>query len=261
MFKNWFPESQDLLPLTWWKQHPIYLSTILAIGGVASMVLFAIVGFEAMSHFMFSFESAFQQGKLWTPFTYAFVNAPGIWTVIGCYLLWRFGEEVERHFGRRIFVKLLLVLLVVAPIAVTLLHLVGLRGMMCAGIMEIEFGVFIAFATLLPRAGINIFIATIDAWILAAIIVGVNALSCIAARDWGSLILLVTTVGSAYVFIRYQKGEIKLPTFIKILPDEPKQEKRTSAVIDEILDKISQNGFDSITPEERAILDDASKKK
>lgn len=261
MFKTWFPESQDMLPLTWWKQRPIYLATIIAIIGAASMVVFAILGYEVIGHLVFSFEAAFQKWKLWTPFTYAFANAPDIWTLLGCYLLWRFGEEVERHFGRRIFVKLILVLLFVAPIAITLLHLVGFKGMMCIGIMRIEFGVFVAFATLLPRAGVNIFIATVDAWILAAIFVGVSALSSIAARDWGSLMLLLATVGSAYVFIRYQKGEIKLPTIIKILPDEPKQEKKSTGVIDEILDKISREGIDSLSDKERSILDSACDKK
>ncbi|MEQ1840856.1 MAG: hypothetical protein ABL994_10630, partial [Verrucomicrobiales bacterium] len=70
MFKSWLPESKDMLPLTWWKQHPVYLSAILALAGAISMVVFAILGPGLMSHLVFSFESAFQQWRLWTPLTY-----------------------------------------------------------------------------------------------------------------------------------------------------------------------------------------------
>lgn len=261
MFKSWFPESRDMLPLTWWKQHPIYLSAILAIVGAVSMVVYAVLGFDVILNLVFSFDSAFKEWHIWTPFTYAFANPPSIWTVLGCYLLWRFGEAVERHFGRLIFVKLLLLLLIISPIAITLLHLVGFQGLSCAGMMELEFGVFMAFATLYPRAKINLIILTLDAWVLAVIFVGVSALSSISGRDWGSLILLAANVGSAYAFIRYQKGDYRFPTIIKIIR-EPKEPTKTSVSrIDEILDKISRDGIDSITAEERSILDKASGQK
>ncbi len=261
MIEKWLPESNDMLPLTWWKQHPVFLSAILAIGGALSMVIFAIFGFEVMNHLVFSVASAFGDWHLWTPFTYVIVNPPSIWIAIGCFLLWRFGEAVERHFGRRIFVKLLLLLLIVSPVVTTLLYFVGFEGVSCMGMMELEFGVFIAFATLYPRAKINIFIASIDAWVLAAIIVSISALSTIAARDWASLILLTANVGSAYLFIRYQKGELQLPSFltIKILPDNVP--KIAEGNIDEILDKINRGGLQSLSEEEREFLERAGRKK
>ncbi len=275
MFKSWFPESNDMLPLTWWKQHPVYLSAILALAGAVSMVLVAVLGLGLMSQLVFSFESAFQQWRLWTPLTYVVFNPPSLWTLLGCYLLWRFGESVERHFGRRIFVKLLLVLLAISPLTITFLYLVGYRGMSCAGIIQLEFGVFIAFATVYPRAQINLLIVTIYAWVLAAIFVGINALQCLAARDWASLILLLTNVGAAYLYIRYQKGEFQLPSIpkVKILPDakgpvktsdSKKSAQKTvgaAPTVDEILDKISSHGIQSLTAEERRILSKASEGK
>lgn len=258
MFNSWLPESQDRLPLTWWKQHPVYLAAILALAGVASMIVTAVLGYDLIAHFVFTFDSAFRQFHFWTPLTYVFVNPPSLWLVIGCYLLWNFGEAVERHLGRRSFVSLLLLLLFVSPLVITLFGLAGLRGFSCAGLMQLEFGVFIAFATLYPRAKISLIIVTIDAWVMAAIFVGINVLGSLAARDWASLLLLTANVSTAYAYIRYEKGELKLPSIPKPAPKSNKPTKSKTPAVDDILDKISRHGMQSLTAEERRILDQAS---
>lgn len=271
MFDSWLPESKDHLPLTWWKTHPIYLAAVIALAAAASMIIYAVAGGGVMeTWFAFSFPAAFQQWHVWTPLTYVLVNPPSLWTLLGCYLLWSFGEAVERHLGRRAFVRLLLVLLLSSPVLITLLHLAGVRSMACAGVMQLEFGVFIAFATLYPHAKINIIILSFDAWVLAAIIVGISALQCLAARDWTSLLLLATNVGAAYAFIRFEKGELKLPSMpkrqFKNTPARPARSvakparpaKPQGPSVDDILDKISHQGMQSLTPEERRILDAAS---
>lgn len=279
MFDSFLPDSKDHLPLTWWKQRPIYLAAFIAMAAVASMIVFAILGPTLMvSWFAFSMD-ALQDWKLWTPATYALVNAPGIWPLVGCFMLWRFGEEVERHLGRRIFVSLLLVLLFSSPVMHTLLHFAGFRGPGAAGITNLNFAVFVAFATLYPRAKLNMLIVTVDAWLLAAIFVGINALQLIAFRAWIPLLLLVVNVGAAFLFIRYQKGELRLPSFAFLKPRPkpravrnpggsrspgtavaaPKGGGKKAPTVDDILDKISRHGMHSLTTEERRILDKASK--
>ena len=54
MFNSWLPESQDNLPLTWWKQHPVYLAAIIALVGAASMALTAVLGFEGAPWLIFT---------------------------------------------------------------------------------------------------------------------------------------------------------------------------------------------------------------
>lgn len=259
MFNSWLPESKDRLPLTWWKQHPVYLAAVIALVGAASMVLTAVLGYDLMGHFVFTYESAFRQLHLWTPLTYIFVNPPSLWTLIGCFLLWNFGEAVERHLGRRAFVRMLLLLLLVSPLVITLFSLFGSRGLACMGIMQLEFGVFIAFATLYPHAKLNVIILTIDAWVLAAVFVGINALVSLANRDWSSLLLLAANVGTAYAFIRFETGALELPSLPKRTSQAKKPAKKSSTpTVDDILDKISHQGMQSLTAEERRILDQAS---
>ncbi|MDZ4288658.1 MAG: rhomboid family intramembrane serine protease [Prosthecobacter sp.] len=274
---TWFRESQDHLPLTWWKGHPVYLSAILALAGVASMILTAIIGYDLLGILVFSYDNLMHRFFLWTPLTYALVNPPDLWLVLGCFLLWRFGEAVERHLGRRAFVRLVVLLLVALPILILLLGFAGMRGQVLLGMNHLQFGVFLAFATLYPRAQISLIIATIEVWILAAIIVGIYALGALASRNWASLLMLATECAVAYGFIRYEQGQLQWPALSSLIPrTKPQRQDRSllptrpakakkarTAVreqsdVDEILDKISREGMHSLTAEERIILERAS---
>ncbi|WP_395751312.1 rhomboid family intramembrane serine protease [Prosthecobacter sp.] len=268
MFNSWLPESKDHLPLTWWKTNPVYLSAIVALVGAASMVVYAILGVGVMERFCaFTFNIAFRDWHVWTVLTYPLVNPPSLWTLFGCYLLWNFGEAVERHLGRRAFVRLLLTLTLSSPVFLTIF---GLHNSACAGIQGIDFGTFIAFATLYPRAKISIIILTLDAWVLAAILVGVDVLSYLSMRSWVGILLLAANVGIAYAFIRYETGALRLPSLPKRVssPKGTQQPQKSSGTakssksstpsVDDILDKISHKGMQSLTAEERRILDKAS---
>ena len=277
---SWLPESKDHLPLTWWKGHPVYLSAAIALGGVASMILTTILmaaAPQAVSYLTFSF-SDLARLHLWAPLTYILVNPPSLWLLLGCFMFWRFGEAVERHLGRSSFVRLLVILLLVTPLLITVAGLMGSeRG--CAGMMEWEFGVFIAFAALYPRAQISLIFFTLEVWVLAAVFVGISALSAIANRDWISLMILTGQVGTAVAYIRYEQGLLafpRMPAFTDRSPparpqpaartrsgDAPVAQarpkvKKNSPAVDDILDKISRDGMQSLTAEERRILDQAS---
>ena len=74
-----------------------------------------------------------------------------------------------------------------------------------------------------------------------------------------SLLLLAANVGTAYVFIRFETGALKLPSLPKRSPQAKKAAKKSSTpTVDDILDKISHQGMQSLTAEERRILDKAS---
>jgi membrane associated rhomboid family serine protease len=280
----WFRESQDHLPLTWWKGHPIYLAAVLALAAFATMVLTAVLmamSPSTVAGLTFSYENVAHRLFLWTPVTYGLVNYPSLWLVLGCFFLWRFGEAVERHLGRAAFVRLVLLLLGAMPLVVFLLGLAGYRpDQGIAGVNHLQFGVFLAFATLYPRAQLSLLIATIEVWVLAAVIVGVYALIALASRDWVSLLMLGTELAVAYGFIRHEQGRLTWPRFQWLkkraapvrqkrernpgadLPAKPARSRRREAAaqpaVDDILEKISREGMHSLTPEERVILERAS---
>lgn len=279
---SWLPESKDHLPLTWWKGHPVYLSAAIALGGVASMILTTILmaaAPEAVGYLTFSF-SDLARLHLWAPVTYLLVNPPNLWLLLTCFMFWRFGEAVERHLGRSSFVRLLIILLLVTPLLITIAGLMG-SDRFCAGMMEWQFGVFIAFAALYPRAQLSLILFTIEVWVLAAVFVGISALSALANRDWITLMILAGQVGTAIAYIRYEQGVLTFPSMasfqgrpatrpkpaarsreeapVATATAKPKAKvKKNSPAVDDILDKISREGMHSLTPDERRILDQAS---
>jgi len=276
---SWLPESQDRLPLTWWKGQPIYLAAILAIAGVASMILTTILmaaGGDLMGRFVFSFANVVDRGWIWTPLTYVLVNPPSLWLLLTSYFLWRFGEQVERHLGRRVFVKLVTGLVVVTPLLLTLVGFIGLREWGAAGMMQMEFGVFLAFATLYPRAQVSLIFVTVEVWILAVAFVGVSALGNIATRNWAGLFVLAGEVLFAYGYMRYEQGHWTLPSLsllkrkprLRLLEDADVPRKRgrassapdagSEARVDAILEKIHHQGLQSLTDEERRVMQEAS---
>lgn len=262
MLDRLLPPSQDHLPLMWWRQHPVYLSAMLALAAMGSMVLTALLGPIIAGAMVFSYPRFFQDGHLWTPFTCLWMNPPSFWTVIGCLLLWNFGEAVERHIGRRAFARLLVLLWLAPLIVISVFGLLGIQGLVCAGVMALEFAIFIAFATLYPTAKVSLILVTLDAWLLAVIFVALNALGSLFARDWTSLVLLASTVGTAHLFIRHEKGELKLPSMPKAAAkrSQPPPKSVTSQVsVDDLLDKISREGLHSLTAQEREALEKASR--
>lgn len=274
----WFEESQDHLPLTWWKGKPIYLAAILALAGGASVILTALLGKSNAVYLEFSFANFFLHFWVWTPVTYVLLNGLSLWLILSCILLWMYGEGVERHLGRRAFARLVVALVAVSPLIISLLGLVGVRGLAAAGMQSLSFGVFVAFATLYPRAQISIIVITLEIWILAAVLVGVSALSALTAGietgNWAPLLMLAGNVGVAYGFVRYEQGRLKLPSLKTFIPTRaqparpaaraarsaprPKTAARTNLQVDDILDKISREGMHSLTAEERVILERAS---
>ncbi len=281
---EWFPSSKDHLPLTWWKQTPVYLAAVIAVGAVASMVLTALlaaVNEGILAYLYFTVGNVVEHWRIWTVLTYLLVNPPSLWFLLTAYLLYSFGEALERHLGRRSFVKLLLLLVLVSPALLGVLGFFGVRNWPAMGVSGLGFGVFIAFATLYPSAQISIIILTLEAWLMATIIVVVDALQCLAEHQWGQLFLLVGQVAVAMGYIRYEQGRLHLPSFdkLKLLrrppppalsslprPRRALPSKKQAPVIeaegldnvDAILDKISHQGMASLTDEEKRTLEKAS---
>lgn len=266
---SWLPESKDHIPLTWWKGNPIYLSVFIALAAVASMIITSVwmaVDQGSLSNLTFSYGS-WSSLHLWAPVTYLLVNPPNILFVLSCFFFYRFGEAVERHLGRRSFVKLFVILWAVSPFLVTL---AGWFGLMTAsvGVTALFMGVFVAFATLYPRVELSLIFFTVQVWILAAVIVGVNVLQYLAAQYWGGLFLLAGQIVTAIIYIRYEQGALSLPsmpTFRAPAPNpgpishrQPKAKPKFSPAVDDILEKISRDGMHSLTEEERLVLDQAS---
>jgi membrane associated rhomboid family serine protease len=267
-----YDTSDDHQPLLWLRGHPFYVAHLIVLVFVASLfATTALLAFNArglLSWLPFS-SALVLHGEIWRVLTYGFYNPPSLWFVVDMFMLAWFGRELERFFGRRIFLGLYGSLYLLSPLLFTALgvwqpmYLAGESG---------AFALFIAFATLYPDA---VMIFNILAKWVALILVGIYTLIHLSERNLMGLVSLWATTGWAFAFVRYQQGRIALPSFsrwwrsrsrttaesgatFRIDPPSPSKAK-AMAEVDALLDKIAQSGIHSLTPQERAKLERAAR--
>jgi membrane associated rhomboid family serine protease len=270
--------DRDHQPFTLWNGYPIYAATLLVVIHVAMLLVWTLVfafhRTELVLYFAFS-TTAVLHGWIWQPLTYALVHPPGsfmqtLWFAVEMYMLWTFGRELERFFGRRVFLQLYFLLALVTPAVMLLLSWIA--PLQTAGSQSLHFAIFVAFATLYPNA--QMLFGLTAKWI-AVILIAIGVVTSIAANDFLGIILLAASVGTAYLFVRYERGELTLPRLrwpqrkpkFRVLPRPSAPAQRvhvTSASmdpmddVDALLDKIARTGMASLSAAERARLERAS---
>jgi membrane associated rhomboid family serine protease len=270
--RDWGGPSEEHQPLTYWSGHPIYASHFIVIVYCVLMVATAIGGsaMYAVINWLGFDSQLVWTGQVWRLVTYGLFNFPSLNFAFDMLMLVWFGRELERTFGRRTYFWLYGGIYLAPTVVLSLIGLVrptdffGQPGAL---------SLFIAFATQFP--GMPVFFTLLAKW-AAFILVGIFTLIALAGRSWTALILLWSTCGYAYAFVRYQQGRFSLPRVrfwkrkpkLRVLPDLPakksapvsaptSKEAATMAEVDALLDKIAKSGIGSLTPKERAKLEAA----
>ncbi len=225
-------------------------------------------------------------GQIWRVFTWWIPIEPTIWTVILVVVFFMLGSQLEARMGRVRFGWFLATLTVVPAILLTIFELAGLDGLVF-GLRFVEIGVLVAFAAHVPRA---MFFFGIPAWAIAGIIVVIDALQFIDNRDNYSLVMLFTTAGLSLVLIRAMGfaeelewlPKVPLParlggdpyraanrrrerqprraTHLSSVPQPSLADQTAQREIDALLDKVAEQGMDSLTRAEKKALEDHSKR-
>ena len=157
------------------------------------------------------------RGAIWQPFTYLFLHG-GIWHILmNMLMLWMFGSDLERDWGRRRFLNYYFVCGVGAGICVVAADLLkGSPYLPTIGASGAIFGVLLAFGLLCPnRTVLFMFIFPIPACVFVAILGGWNLLDAIAASRSGmssgvSYVAHLSGLAIGYIYLRYK------PSFLTI---------------------------------------------
>lgn len=219
-------------------------------------------------------------GQVWRVVTWPLANEPDFWTLITLAIFWYFGRELERMVGRVRFLWLLVWLAVVPGIVGTALDLYQ------AGIRPIELAVFVVFCLELPQVR---FFGAVPAWGFALAIVGVEILQLIGLRDSDGIALLAVSLATALLVAR-SFGLLSHYAWIPNLrpgsartgsrPERRRKRAKSGntvvsgpwqgsapahsadeqAELDALLDTINARGFDSLSRDEKARLNELSKK-
>ena len=267
---NGYSPINEHQPMMWLRGRAIFATHFLVAVFIGTMLATTVLRFLQASTLLswLAFNSSgVLRGEVWRVLTYGLVNPPSLGFAIDLLMIVWFGREVEKFFGRRIFLLLFGCLYLVPPLLFTVagpwwpVQFSGLQG---------SLALFVAFAALFP--GAMLFFEIQAKW-MAIVLVGLYSLMAVSDRDWPNLARLAGTTGFAFAFVRYQQGRITLPDVrfwqrrpkLRVLPDlEPVEKSRPRALpdpsmaeMDALLDKIARSGLASLTAKERARLNAA----
>ena len=195
---------------------------------------------------------------LWQPFTYLFFHG-SIWHVlINMFVLWMFGSELERLWGKEHFLKFYFVTGVGAGL-VTIIF--GLNSMTpIVGASGAVYGVLLAYGLTYPNRTVYLYgiIPIKSLWF----VIGIGVIAFMSSFDNISQISHLTHLSGMVIGYLMLKRPVRFNDLwftirkrtleYKIKHEEKKvsQHQAIEREIDRILDKINREGFDSLTNEE-----------
>ena len=268
--------SDDYRPVTWMGRYPVDVTAMLVgvhvVCAIVTAFLFAIGQAGVVNYAMFDSTAVFH-GQVWRLITYAFLHQPSggalLLFAIEMYMLFFFGREVERFLGRRAYIWLYALLLVVPVLILEVWGLLHHTPTAFSGSSALHFAVFAAFVTIYPN--VQFFLRIPAKWVFV-IFAAIATLSGLAAHDWQDLLVLWDSIAVAFIFIELRGAGPELTwvnDFKARFRPKPKLyvvQKVSSrtvepddvyASVDPILDKIAKSGMGSLTETERKILDRA----
>ncbi|RMH11591.1 MAG: rhomboid family intramembrane serine protease [Planctomycetota bacterium] len=233
---------------------------------------------EAFGHF--STAKGFAELQVWRLVTFQFLHAGFAHLFFNMFGLFVFGPLVEQQLGGRRFLAFYLVCGIFGGLMYLALNLVGYLGIPMPGALDVDiwtplvgasagvFGVLMACAYIAPKAIVQLLfppVALEMRWLVYAyfglalwnLITGGHNQGGEAAHVGGAL--------AGFYFIR---RPWLLRDFFDVFSDSRKKMQRPGrqargypSDIDEILDKISQKGMQSLTDRERRLLTQHSKRR
>jgi membrane associated rhomboid family serine protease len=215
--------------------------------------------------------------RFWTLLTYGFAHDPSNIIHVGgnMFVLWVFGVDVERLYGRERFMRLYLSLVVSSGLAWLVIQQLSKSNIGVIGASGAIMGIMAIYILNYPhRTFLFYFVIPVPAWLLGILYVGADFYGVMSPGDnvahgahiAGALfgLLYVRTGWHLFSFLptRWAKwakfGGPKLR--LRSDDDEPRTQREVQMRVDEILEKISREGESSLTPDERRELEDLSRR-
>lgn len=236
--------------------------------GIFVTVILQTAQVDAISWLAF-YTPYFYHGSLWQALTCTFVNPANFFSLFNILFIGWSGGEVEKYLGRRRFLTLVGVLLLLPPVIVSLWSLAGVFWVY-HGSYEFSIGLFIAFVTLYPNLEMFGWI-TLKWLAFAGILLG--SMQSLPLHQWDHLSILWAMCGISFAYIRLLQNRIVLPAWFttatafrrkpkfSVVPKPPGRRvvepQDLYESIDPLLEKISKSGINSLTASERRALDRA----
>lgn len=252
----------------WFRIGRLEVTTVVLVVLVAVGFGLAWVAMPSLPATLLYTPEAVAAGEVWRLVTWPFANILDLWTVITLALFWYFGTEIERLIGHARMVWLLLGMWASLTAAYTVVALILGGGGGLAGLGTIEFLLLLLWIAEYPSRP---FFFSIPAWVVGAVLVGVQILGLLAARDISGLLSLVfsfvlvaivaRSVGllGEYAWIpgRVVRGRPVTARAPRMSRSSTRQASRHASDrerLDALLDQINAGGLNSLTESQRREL-------
>lgn len=251
---------------------PTAIKWLLIANGIvfAVQLLFGpLVGDTLVRTFGLRPATVIERGWVWQPLTYMFLHGGLFHLLLNMFVLWMFGAEIERLWGRAEFLRYY----VVCGLGAAAFLFVFNWGNVTIGASGAVLGVLLAFGLLWPNRYVYLwfFIPVKAKWL----VVGLAALETLVLVSGGrGGIANAAHLGgmvAGWVYLKWGRDGIGVERLVagwrrrrlEVVEGgadrAPRKGPRLESEIDRILDKISEHGLESLTPEEERILDEASR--
>ena len=259
-----------------WKQNPLSPSLFTdAIKFIISInfLIFILQYLSGMEDELFTIfgivpSKTFGELMLWQPFTYLFFHG-GIWHVlINMFVLWMFGSELEKFWGKKEFLRFFFITGIGSGLITILFSLSSTNPVV--GASGAIYGVLLAYGLLFPNRLVYLyFLIPIKVKYLVMLIGAIAFFSSL--NPGNSNISHLTHLSGMVIAFIYLRSSINWNTInhfvihrkdeIKRHYEDKKNEKREALKlqVDAILDKINDVGYDNLSESEREFLFKASK--
>jgi membrane associated rhomboid family serine protease len=209
--------------------------------------------------------------------TYGFAHDPDdVMHIAGNMLmLGFFGRYVEDRYGRVPFLTFYLVAILVGGLGWSLTQSLSGREAVMVGASAATTAVFLLFALNYPRQEVRLmFVIPMPAWVLALLIVGSDMVGTMSRQDSGGVAFMAHLFGAAFALAFYRfrwlpgqgviswmgKRSLRPKPRLRVHePDDEDEQDDLAGQVDKILEKIQQQGQDSLTRSERRLLEKASR--
>ncbi len=209
-------------------------------------------------------------GQVWRLVTWPLANDLSLWSIISLFFFWYFGTDLERAIGRTPMAWLLVGIWGSLTAAATAVGLLLAGGWGLAGISVVQFAVLLVWIAEYPDRR---FLFNIPAWVFGLVLVALQVLQAVAARDLGGLLSLL--LGLALIAITARRvGLLSHFSWIpgavgsrrprqrvrrepKVSRAQARQDARSMTDrerLDALLDQINERGLNSLTDAERKEL-------
>lgn len=258
--------------------------------GAASMVVWSLA--RSLWNNLVLAPFLVRDGEVWRVLTWPIANQPGLWDVITLGIFWYFGREIEGLLGRTRFAVMLLVLTIVPGLVAVVFDVTTF------GLPAIQLAVFLVFIAEYPYArfffgipawalGAVIVVIQVLQYIgleengRVVVLMASIVTAAITARSMGLAEglpwiprLPLPSAGGSRRKPRGQRrgGDVvsgpwanpsrATPPYSAPLPQPPRpvQDPHDQAELDHLLDKISANGMDGLSTDEKHRLNELSKR-